>query len=137
AATMSHYLIERIDASDAITLHPFSEVSALGGDRSLEWVEWRERGRDRPVRQPAQSLFVMIGAEPNSGWLDGCAELDSKGFVVTGSDGSSPFLASRPGLFAVGDVRAQSVKRVASGVGEGSVVIQFVHRWLEANGRAV
>lgn len=137
AATMSNYLVERIEASDAISLHPWCEISALGGDGGgLEWIEWRERGRAQPVRQAAQALFVMIGATPNSQWLDGCATLDSKGFVVTGLDNGSPFMTSQPGLFAVGDVRAESVKRVASGVGEGSVVIQFVHRWLEQRTRA-
>jgi len=131
AATMSRYLIERIEAAETVSLHPWCEISALGGDTSLEWVAWRERDRTEPVQVPAQALFVMIGAIPNSQWLDGCADLDAKGFVITGTDGGSPFATSRPGLFAVGDLRAGSVKRVASGVGEGSVVIQFVHRWLE------
>jgi thioredoxin reductase (NADPH) len=80
-------------------------------------------------------MFVMIGAEPNTDWLDGCLELDAKGFVVTGRapDGSvltSPFATSRPGIFAIGDVRSGSVKRVASSVGEGSVVMQAVHTFL-------
>ncbi len=77
----------------------------------------------------------MIGAEPNTGWLDGCLELDAKEFVVTGRapDGpvlTSPYATSKPGIFAIGDVRSGSVKRVASGVGEGSVVIQAVHKFL-------
>ena len=84
---------------------------------------------------PVGNVFVMIGAEPNTDWLDGCLDLDAKGFVVTGkaADGmalASPFATTKPGIFAVGDVRSGSVKRVASGVGEGSVVIQAVHQFL-------
>lgn len=80
------------------------------------------------------SLFVMIGAEPNTHWAAGCIELDAQGFIATGAkvraDADSPFATSRPGIWAVGDVRSGSVKRVASGVGEGSVVVQAVHRYL-------
>lgn len=77
----------------------------------------------------------MIGAEPNTEWLAGCLALDPRGFIRTGSDAegralSSPFVTSRPGIFAVGDVRSGSVKRVASGVGEGSVVVQAIHEFL-------
>lgn len=71
----------------------------------------------------------MIGAAPNTDWLGGCVELDSRGFVVTGA-GGSPFASSRPGIFAIGDVRARSVKRVASAVGEGSVVVSAIHEFL-------
>jgi thioredoxin reductase (NADPH) len=81
------------------------------------------------------NVFVMVGAEPNTDWLSGCLALDSKGFILTGFDirddtSRSPFATSKPGIFAVGDVRCGSVKRVASGVGEGSVVIQAVHQFL-------
>jgi thioredoxin reductase (NADPH) len=72
----------------------------------------------------------MIGAQPNTDWLDGCLDLDEKGFVISG-EGGSPYATSRPGVYAVGDVRAGSVKRVASGVGEGSVVVQAIHRFLD------
>jgi thioredoxin reductase (NADPH) len=80
----------------------------------------------------------MIGAQPNTGWLEGCVNLDAKGFVLTGVDAAeekrlgvmSPYCTSQAGIFAVGDVRAGSVKRVASGVGEGSVVVQAIHRYL-------
>ena len=130
AATMSSYLIDRIMASDAITLHPFSEVCALSGDTHLEGLAWRDRRSGEETRIEAGALFVMIGAQPCSDWLQGCANLDEAGFILTG-DGCSPFETSRPGLFAVGDVRSGSVKRVASGVGEGSVVIQAVHRFIE------
>ncbi|WP_205481343.1 FAD-dependent oxidoreductase [Sphingomonas arenae] len=133
AATMSRYLIDRIDAGERITLHRFCEVEELGGTRGLEWVRWRVRGQE-PETVEAAALFVMIGAAPNSEWLSGVAETDEKGFVCTGSDGS-PFMTTAPGLFAVGDVRSGSVKRVASAVGEGSVVIQFVHRYLEEQSR--
>lgn len=78
----------------------------------------------------------MVGAEPNSDWLNGCVDLDPKGFIRTGQIPGWPFMTSHPGIFAVGDVRAESVKRVASGVGEGSVVVQFVHRWLHDQGEA-
>jgi thioredoxin reductase (NADPH) len=83
--------------------------------------------------KPIGSVFVMIGAEPNSGWLFGTVRLDKKGFILTGgTDGfeSTPYATSVPGMFAVGDVRSNSVKRVASAVGEGSVVISDVHRYL-------
>ena len=130
AATMSSYLIDRIMASHAITLHPFSEVTGLTGAAHLESLAWRDRRSDVVTEIPAGALFVMIGAQPCSDWLAGCAALDGSGFIATG-DGCSPFETSRPGLFAVGDVRSGSVKRVASGVGEGSVVIQAVHRFIE------
>ena len=135
ADTMSDYLIERIEASPAITLHTQTEVAELHGDRTLDSVSLRDRvtGEVRPTN--IRNIFVMIGAEPNTGWLNGCLRLDERGFVETGRcpDGQvlpSPYATTRPGIFAVGDVRAGSVKRVASGVGEGSVVIQAVHRHL-------
>lgn len=130
AATMSSYLIDRITASDAITLHPFSEVTGLAGETHLERLSWRDRRDGALTEIPAGALFVMIGAQPCSDWLAGCAALDDSGFILTG-DGCTPFETSRAGLFAVGDVRSGSVKRVASGVGEGSVVIQAVHRFIE------
>jgi thioredoxin reductase (NADPH) len=135
AATMSDYLVRRIDASDRITLHPRTEIVRLEGEHHLEAVTWRDHGRGTEERHPMRNLFVMIGAEPNTDWLGGCLELDGKGFVLTGTDAegrplASPFATSRPGVFAVGDVRAGSVKRVASGVGEGSVVVAAVHQFL-------
>ncbi len=133
AATMSRYLIDRIDAGERITLHRYCSVEEIGGARSLEWVRWRVGGQE-PETVDAAALFVMIGAAPNSEWLDGLAESDGKGFLCTNS-GNSPFMTSAPGVFAVGDVRSDSVKRVASAVGEGSVVIQFVHRYLEERSR--
>ena len=133
AETMSDYLVERIRSSPKITLHPETEIVSLEGDDYLRAVGWR--GPEGEETMKMGNIFVMIGAEPNTGWLDGCVDLNGKGFVVTGRDRAgcalgSPYVTSRPGIFAVGDVRADSVKRVASSVGEGSVVISAVHQWL-------
>lgn len=130
AATMSSYLIDRIEASEAITLHPFTEITALEGEPHLESLVWRDRNTGETEQVEVGALFVMIGAQPCSDWLQGCAALDENGFILTG-DGCTPFETSRAGLFAVGDVRSGSVKRVASGVGEGSVVVQAVHGFIE------
>ena len=134
AATMSDYLVQRIERSDQITLYPHSEVSALAGDTSLQSVTWTNRASGQPTTRPARSIFVMIGAEPNTQWAAGCLALDAQGFICTGAkagaDADSPYVTSREGVYAVGDVRSGSVKRVASGVGEGSVVVQAIHRFL-------
>jgi thioredoxin reductase (NADPH) len=122
AASMSDYLIERIRGNDAITVHFGAEITALHGTDTLAAVTLRQRDTGREDRLDAAGLFVMVGAAPNTGWLSGMVALDAKGFVVT-DDG---YATSCPGIFAVGDVRAGSVKRVASGVGEGSVVISGV-----------
>jgi thioredoxin reductase (NADPH) len=133
AATMSDYLVQRIEQSDRITLHVRAQITALAGDGHLERVTWVESGPGQTTR-PASAVFVMIGAAPNTQWVNGCLELDAQGFVATGArvraDADSPYATSRPGVYAVGDVRSGSVKRVASGVGEGSVVVQSVHRFL-------
>ncbi|MDG2534687.1 FAD-dependent oxidoreductase [Sphingomonas sp. HITSZ_GF] len=131
AETMSRYLIERIEASDRITLHPFTEVTALEGERHLTGCSWTHRHSGESVQRDIGALFVMIGAVPSTDWLEDCLELDSAGFVKTGS-GETFFCSSKPGIFAVGDVRSGSVKRVASGVGEGSVVVSSIHRYLES-----
>jgi thioredoxin reductase (NADPH) len=136
AVTMSSYLIERILASPRITLHYESEITRLDGGEGLEQVEWLNRGKNQVVNRAIRNAFVMIGAEPNTSWLKGCMTLDPKGFVMTGKgrDGQaleSPYLTTEPGVFAIGDVRADSVKRVASAVGEGGVVVQWIHRYLE------
>ena len=140
AATMSDYLIQRIEASPKITLHTNTEITALAGERLLEQVTWTDRSSGASETRPVSNLFVMIGAVPNTDWLGGCVPLDRGGFVVTGRDGDgmalpSPYATERPGLFAVGDVRAGSTKRVASGVGEGSVVVQAVHAYLAEAGQ--
>jgi thioredoxin reductase (NADPH) len=133
ASTMSQYLISRIESSSRITLYTESEIVKLEGESSLESVTWIHRKTGESTMKPIGSVFVMIGAEPNSGWLFGTVRLDKKGFILTGgTDGFEPtsYATSVPGMFAVGDVRSNSVKRVASAVGEGSVVISDVHRYL-------
>jgi thioredoxin reductase (NADPH) len=142
AASMSDYLVSRIEASDRITLHTRTEVTALAGERHLERVTWRNRRTGDEETRPVSNLFLMLGAVPNTEWLRDCGvALDDKGFVRVGGGGEddhprwggrAPHLleTSRPGVFAVGDVRAGSVKRVASSVGEGSVVVSSVHQVL-------
>ncbi|WP_312144738.1 FAD-dependent oxidoreductase [Brevundimonas sp.] len=137
AATMSDYLVQRIHSSPNITLHSHSEVTGLDGDRLLSGVSWTEHRTGRTTHVSARALFVMIGARPNTDWVMGCLPLDSSGFVLTaapmeGVAGASPYQTMRPGIYVVGDVRSGSVKRVAAGVGEGSVVVQAVHAWLAA-----
>ncbi|HTJ64363.1 MAG TPA: FAD-dependent oxidoreductase, partial [Alphaproteobacteria bacterium] len=135
AATMSDYLVQRIHQSPHITLHTRTTISAFDGDERLRRVSWTKLETGESETHPVGNIFVMIGADPNTDWLDDCLSLDPKGFILTGSacDGamsSSPYETSRPGIYAVGDVRARSVKRVASAVGEGSVVVQAVHQFL-------
>ena len=134
AATMSDYLIRRIESSAHITLHTQTVVSGLFGKKYLEAVGWRERDGPETLH-PTANLFSMIGAVPNTDWLKGCVVLDSKGFVKTGHaiagvDTTGLYETSVPGVFAVGDVRMDSVKRVAASVGEGSVVVRMIHPWL-------
>jgi len=131
--TMSQYLISRIENSDRITVYTRSEISALEGNPSLQRVTWVNSNTGERLVRDISSVFVMIGAEPNTGWLFNTVRLDDKGFILTGrSDGfdESPYSTSMPGIFAVGDVRASSVKRVASAVGEGSIVVSYIHRYL-------
>ena len=133
ASTMSQYLISRIENSSHITLYTESEIVKLEGESALESVTWIDRRSGVLTAKPIGSVFAMIGAEPNSGWLYGTVKLDKKGFILTGGTNgfqATPYATSVPGVFAVGDVRSDSVKRVASAVGEGSVVISDVHRYL-------
>ena len=137
AASMSDYLIRRLEASPKVTIRYNTEITELVGERFLERLVWNGPDGDEP--RDIRNVFVMIGAVPNTGWADECLQLDPKGFVLTGSDcqgepTESPYMTSRPGIVAVGDVRSGSVKRVASGVGEGSVVIAAVHEYLEKLG---
>jgi thioredoxin reductase (NADPH) len=133
ASSMSSYLLDRLEADPAITIEYGAEVSALHGDESLDAVTIRtvKTGESRTL--PTCALFIMVGAAPNTGWLSGLVDLDDKGFVLTGeaAGAASPYATSHPGIFAVGDVRAGSVKRVASSVGEGSVVISKVWEHLD------
>ena len=126
AASMSSYLSTRLEAEPSITIEYGAQVTAAHGNDRLEAVTIRREGRDELVDTCA--MFVMVGAVPNTSWLAGLVRLDDNGFVLTGSDvdASSPYETSCRGIFAVGDVRAGSVKRVASSVGEGSVVISRV-----------
>jgi thioredoxin reductase (NADPH) len=145
ADSMSRYLIRRIEESPNITLHTRTEVIGLDGELRLERVTWQSRSDSETQTHDIGHLFVMTGARPNTGWLNGCVCLDDKGFVRTGSDLQAedrastqwplvrhPYLfeTSSPGVFAVGDVRSGSAKRVAAAVGEGSVCVQLVHRVL-------
>jgi thioredoxin reductase (NADPH) len=135
AATMSSYLMQRLEADPAITIHYQSEVTALAGDDRLEGVTITRRDDGSQQHLAARGLFIMIGAAPNTGWLGGLVQLDEKGFICTGADcgrQQSSYESSCAGIFAVGDVRATSVKRVASAVGEGSVVISQVWRHVRA-----
>ena len=126
AASMSSYLSSRLEADPAISIEYGAQVVALHGTERLEAVTIRQGGKDEVV--DSCGVFVMVGAVPNTAWLSELVQLDGKGFVLTGHDAgaSSPYATSCPGVFAVGDVRAGSVKRVASSVGEGSVVISRV-----------
>ena len=129
ASTMSSYLSERIESDPSIQLHTHSEIVALEGEDRLESVTMRNNQDESEQQIPTRALFVMIGAAPNTDWLNGSVEVDDQGFIVTGHDGD-PFATSEPGVYAIGDVRSGSVKRVASAVGEGSVVISGVHSYL-------
>jgi thioredoxin reductase (NADPH) len=134
AASMSSYLSRRLEADPAITIAYGAEIVALHGGSHLEAVTVRNAATGATTDIPTRALFIMVGAAPNTGWLSGLVELDAKGFVRTGPDAgaNSPYATSHPGIFAVGDIRAGSVKRVASAVGEGSVVISKVWEYLHA-----
>jgi thioredoxin reductase (NADPH) len=152
ASSMSRYLIRRIAETPNIEVHTRTELQSLEGKEHLERIVWREPD-GTPSSRPIRHVFLMTGAQPNTEWLGGCLALDAAGFILTGTDllpevvgaggaggaggpGHSPtrvpalFETSLPGVFAVGDVRASSVKRVASAVGEGSICIQLVQKAL-------
>ncbi|PCE24954.1 copper transporter [Paraburkholderia acidicola] len=137
SASMSTYLIRRIDAAANITLHTRTRIVELCGESRLEGIRWDRQGQieDKPVRH----VFLFLGAEPNTRWLGDCVAVDKDGFVLTGADTGEHWTAdrpphdletSRPGVFSVGDVRSGSVKRVAAAVGEGAAAIQAVHQYL-------
>jgi thioredoxin reductase (NADPH) len=132
-ATMSHYLVERIKAQPNIEILTSTEVVALEGhEGDLERVSWRDRGSDEGRTHPIRHLFLFIGADPNTDWLARCGvALDSKGFVRTGGEhGRHALETNRTGVFAIGDVRSGSVKRVAAAVGEGAQVVAALHAYL-------
>ncbi len=146
ANSMSRYLIRQIEETPTIVLRPNTEIVTLEGDKHLESVLWRNNQTGQTEGHQIGHVFVMTGATPNTRWLDGCTMLDTKGFIKTGPDllpenlsasgwplARQPYLleTSLPGVFAVGDVRGGSIKRVASAVGEGSIAISLVHQVLQ------
>ncbi|MBT8456998.1 MAG: FAD-dependent oxidoreductase [Rhodobacteraceae bacterium] len=133
AASMSDYLLSRLKADPKITIHYQTQLAELHGEDGLEAVTIRDGASGEDWRIEARAVFVMVGAAPNTNWLSGLVDLDAKGFVKTGEDvgADSPYATSHPGIFAVGDVRAGSVKRVASAVGEGAVVMSKVWEHVE------
>lgn len=145
SSTMSRYLIQRIEENPNIELHYRSEIVGMDGDSHLESVTWKDNATGGTSSHPIRHVFMMTGASPRTDWLAGCLALDGKGFILTGRDFSDaaaqklewplarpPFMleTSLPGVFAVGDVRAGNVKRVASAVGEGAISIHMVHQVL-------
>ena len=147
SGTMSRYLIQRLSENPGIELHFQTEIVALEGETRLERVVWQNKQTGEVSSQDIQHVFIMTGASPRTAWLQGCLALDEKGFILTGRDldesagmennprwplSRPPQMleTSRPGVFAVGDVRANNVKRVASAVGEGAISISLVHRAL-------
>jgi thioredoxin reductase (NADPH) len=145
AATMSQYLIDQIQRTPNIQIWSHASVAEVHGDKRLEEISVLCSDTDKVERVPASSIFIFIGALPRTDWLAGLVERDDRGFILTGPDlmrdgehpkgwelERDPFLLETnvPGIFAVGDVRHGSVKRVASGVGEGSVAVQFIHQYL-------
>ena len=126
--TMSRYLIERIAALPNVELHIGVNITGLEGDRAGGLTAALFRQPDGSSRRCAmRHLFLFIGADPNAAWLNGCVKTDDKGFVVTGGGGALPLETSVPGVFAIGDVRAGSTKRVAAAVGEGAAVVAQIH----------
>jgi thioredoxin reductase (NADPH) len=147
SASMSQYLIDQIKQTQNIQVETRAQVAELHGDNRLEAISIHCGGSNQRERVAANSLFVFIGAEPNTDWLAGVVERDERGFILTGADllrdGKRPrgwpldrdpywMETSVPGIFAAGDVRHGSVKRVASSVGEGSIAVQFIHQYLSA-----
>jgi thioredoxin reductase (NADPH) len=142
--TMSRYLIQRIEENPAIEMHYRTEIVGLDGDTQLERVTWQDKNTGEISTHDIRHVFIMAGASPRTEWLQGCVAMDNKGFILTGRDldpvahdfkwplARVPLMleTSLPGVFAVGDVRAGNVKRVASAVGEGSISIYLVHRVL-------
>ena len=145
AESMSRYLIRRIEETPNIVVRTETEIEAFEGESHLEGVTWFDRAHNNRRTIDIRHVFLMTGANPNTGWLEHGVALDEKGFIKTGADlnaeelrtakwplARAPFLfeTSRPGIFAVGDVRAGSIKRVAAAVGKGSGCVQLVHRVL-------
>ena len=144
---MSSYLIEEIEAHPRIRLFTQAEVVDGGGDGRLEWVTYRRNDVDEEVTAPCDGLFLMLGAEPQTGWLPDEVCCDENGFILTGADipadrrpsGRTPehLETCVAGVYAVGDARSGSVKRVAAAAGEGAVVVPYVHGFLDASAGTV
>jgi thioredoxin reductase (NADPH) len=147
SASMSQYLIDQIKNTPNIQVETRARVVEVFGDQHLEAISIHCGDNGNTERVPANSLFVFIGAEPNTDWLAGVVARDPRGFILTGTDllrdrkrpqgwplERDPYWmeTSAPGIFAAGDVRHGSVKRVASGVGEGSIAVQFIHQYLDS-----
>lgn len=136
ASTMSRYLVDRIESSPNIEVMPHTEVVGLQGDGGLQQVRWRNRKTGEETEGAIRNLFLFIGADPATAWLKDCGvELDRTGFVITGKhctngDVEMPLQSCVPGVFAIGDVRAGSVKRVGGAIGEGAQVVAALHRYL-------
>ncbi|NNM47240.1 FAD-dependent oxidoreductase [Knoellia koreensis] len=140
-ATMSQYLIGEIEFNPRITVQTRAEVCEAGGDGQLEWVDVRDTTTGEVTRQGVGALFLLLGAEPHCDWLPGTVARDARGFVLTGRDvapdawvdGLPPanLATTLPGVFAAGDIRAGSMKRVAAAAGEGSSVVPLVHAYLD------
>jgi thioredoxin reductase (NADPH) len=140
AASMSRYLIDRIAAAPNIELRPYTELTQLHGDpaEGLAGVTWRDRRQGTEQRAPLRNAFLFVGADPETKWLEGCGvAIDSQGFVLTGEMAGqgaerapAALETSVPGVFAVGDVRSGSVKRVGGAIGEGAAAVAMIHKWL-------
>jgi len=145
SSTMSRYLIQRIEENPNIEMHYSTQILSVDGVEHLESITWRNNKTGEVATHPLRHLFIMTGASPRTAWLEGCLELDGKGFILTGRDLDDVIAQKRnwplsrppqmletslPGVFAVGDVRSGNVKRVASAVGEGAIAIHLVHRVL-------
>ena len=130
--TMSQYLIDRIRALPNVEVLLRTEICALeGAEAALKQVRWKNRDTGAETEREMGHVFSFIGADPNTDWMSSCGiALDDKGFVVTGAGGSHLLATNRDGIFAVGDVRCGSVKRVAAAVGDGSTVVSAIHAYL-------
>jgi len=131
--TMSRYLVERIEAQPNIEVLGETEIVSLEGEGgNLTALSWRSQTTGAVTTRPVQHLFLFIGADPNTDWLAHCnVALDAKGFVRTGADVAAGLMeTSRSGVFAIGDVRSGSVKRVGGAIGEGAAVVASIHQYL-------
>src|SRR5262245_13821280 len=144
---MSRYLVDRIERNPGIVVWPSTQVTALIGTNKLESIRLRHKGQPETSQLAVTALFVFIGAKPGTGWLAGQLAQDKHGFLLTGGDIPAAWLedrnlppkfleTSRPGIFAVGDVRSGSVKRVAAAIGEGSVAVRLAFERLQSAGAA-